>query len=168
MHITQIIVDIKTGDASGADADGPVYLGAGSREFRLAKEVDSFKRGNTDHFVLGSTGPVGAANVRNPKDNDPLQHMRIELPDLLGTNAFITDPITIPYNSPYNVYIRYESNIKWLVEAVTVRVLGVYPPSTPEFDLTFRVKFGITPPGIWLGEDFGKFLYLQPAVPTVP
>ena len=61
MPITQIIVDIKTGDVSGADADGPVYLGVGSREFRLAKKGNSFERNKLDQFVLGNGGPGGGS-----------------------------------------------------------------------------------------------------------
>jgi hypothetical protein len=163
-HITQIIVDFKTGDAAGADADGPVYLGVGSREFRLAKQGNSFERNQAEQFVLGSTGP-GTANVRNPNDNDPLQHIdRIELSDVLGAQAFPTgtSPPTIPQFAPYNVYIRYESNTKFLVEAVTVRLIGAQPISFPTFDVTCRVKNGIQLPGIWLGDDYGKYLYLQP------
>jgi len=36
-----------------------------------------------------------------------------------------------------------------------VRVLG------PSLDETFQVRDTINAPGIWLGQEFGKFLYLQ-------
>lgn len=158
-HITQLIVDIKTGDASGADADGPVYLRVGTREFRLDKTGDQFKRNTPDHFVLGNGTVGGPANVKNPVENDPLKPLQV-LADVLGAPVPINiPPGTVPVNPPYNVYIRYESNIKWLVESVTVRIIG---DGAPSFDLTFRVRFGISLPGIWLGEDYGKFLYLLP------
>ena len=161
MPITQIIVDIKTGDVSGADADGPVYLGVGSREFRLAKKGNSFERNKLDQFVLGNEGPGGAANVRNPNENDPLQPIRMEGPDVLGAPFGSGGIPTILSTPPYNVYIRYESNTKWLVEAVSVKLIGAVA-SFPTFNVTLGVKNGINPPGVWLGEDYGKFLYLQP------
>lgn len=161
MPITQIIVDIKTGDASGADADGPVYLGVGPREFRLAKEGNSFERNKPDNFVLGNGGSGGPANVRNPNENDPAQPIKIEGPDVLGFPFGSGGvPVIIP-TPPYNVYIRYESNNKWLVETVSVQLIGALG-SFPTFNVTFGVKNGINPPGIWLGENYGKFLYLQP------
>ena len=160
-HITQIIVVVKTGNASGADADGPVYLGVGSREFRLAKQGNSFERDKTDTFVLGSTGPGGPANVRNSNDNDPLLPIRIELADILGV-PFPGPTPTIPAEPPYNVYIRYESDNKWLIETVSVRLIGDPSVSAPSFDVTLGVKFGINSPGVWLGVDSGKLLYLQP------
>ena len=43
-HITQVIVTIKTGNAPDADADGPVYLGLGPREYRLDKNVTNSKK----------------------------------------------------------------------------------------------------------------------------
>ena len=140
-HVTQVIVTIKTGNESGADADGPVYLGLGPREFRLDKKGNQFEKGATDEFILGS-GSAGAANVRNPAENDPATPIRIELLDL--------------QDAPYAVYIAYESGIKWLVQDVEVKVFG------PTFTSgeTFQVKNGITSP-IWLGQEFGKFLYLQ-------
>jgi hypothetical protein len=160
-HITQVIVNIKTGNESGADADGAVYLGLGPREFRLDKPGNQFEKGKTDEFILGSTGPGGPANVRNQEENDPMTPIEIELSDLLGLEFTGTMPTPQPI-LPYNVYIAYEGNIKWLVEDVKVRVIGHPPVSSPSFDVTFRVKFGIDSPGIWLGKEFGKFLYLQP------
>lgn len=161
MPITQIIVDIKTGDASGADADGPVYLSVGSREFRLDKSGDQFKRNTTDQFIFGSSGPGGPANVVNPNENDPKQPIRMEGPDVLGAPFGSGGTPTILPTPPYNVYIRYESDKKWLVESVSVKLIGAVS-SFPTFNVTFTVKNGITFPGIWLGEDYGKFLYLQP------
>lgn len=161
MPITQIIVDIKTGDLSGADADGPVYLGVGPREFRLAKEGNSFERNQLDQFILGNGGPGGAANVRKPEENDPLQPIKIEGPDVLGSPFGSGGVPTILSTPPYNVYIRYESNVKWLVETVSVKLIGTVG-SFPQFNVTLGVKNGINPPGIWLGRDYGKFLYLQP------
>ena len=147
-HVTQVIVTIRTGDAAGADADGPVYLGLGPREFRLNKAGNQFERNKTDTFVLGNTGPPGgAANISNAGVNDPLNPLIIEGADLL--------------DSPYNVYIRLESDEKWLVSDVTVEAIGQVGVSIPPFHHTFRVKFGIASPGIWLGKDSGKFLYLQ-------
>jgi hypothetical protein len=161
LPITQIIVDIKTGNASGADADGPVYLGVGSREFRLDKPGDQFRRNKPDQFVFGSSGPGGPANVVNPNENDPQQPIRMEGPDVLGSPfGSGGTPVILP-TPPYNVYIRYESDTKWLVESVSVQLIGALA-SFPTFNVTFTVKNGINPPGVWLGENYGKFLYLQP------
>lgn len=135
------MVTIETGDASGADADGPVYVGVGAREFRLDKEGGQFRRGTTDTFILGN-GTHGVPNVLNPNENDPATPVRIEQEDL--------------ENGPYNVYIAYESNKKWLVSNVTVRAFAISPP----FERKFVISSGITDPGIWLGENFGKYLYL--------
>jgi hypothetical protein len=161
MPISQIIVDVNTGDLPGADADGPVYLGVGSREFRLAKKGNSFERNMSDQFVLGNGGPGGAANVRKPEENDPLTPIKMEGPDLLGAPFGSGGVPTILPTPPYNVYIRYESNIKWLVETVSVKLIGSVG-SFPTFNVTLGIKNGIDPPGIWLGRDYGKFLYLQP------
>ena len=161
MPITQIIVDIKTGNAAGADADGPVYLGVGSREFRLDKPGNQFERNKLDQFVLGNGGPGGAANVKNPNENDPLQPIAIEGHDVLGSPFGSGGVPTILPTPPYNVYIRYESNTKWLVETVSVKLIGALA-SFPIFNVTLGVKNGINPPGIWLGSASGKFLYLQP------
>jgi hypothetical protein len=161
-HVGQISVDIKTGDVSGADADGPVYLGVGPREFRLAKEGNSFEANKPpDHFILGN-GSLGTPNVKNPNDNDPMQSIqRIEITDVLGVvwpfPHDATNPPPIPPNAPHTVYIRYESNSKWLVQTATVRLIGGGDP----FDVQFTVK-NIGPSGIWLGVDYGKILYLYP------
>jgi hypothetical protein len=161
MPITQIIVDIKTGDAPGADADGPVYLGVGPREFRLDRPGNQFERNKLDQFVLGNGGPGGAANIKNPNENDPQQPIAMEGPDVLGSPFGSGGVPTFLPTPPYNVYIRYESNTKWLVETVSVKLIGALA-SFPVFNVTLGVKNGINPPGIWLGKDYGKFLYLQP------
>ena len=145
---------------SGADADGPVYLGVGPREFRLAKQGNSFEANKPpDKFILGSSGPAGAANVRNPDDNDPLKSItRIEIFDVLGKPWNTTTTPIPPHadTAPHNVYIRYESNNKWLVESVKVTLSG-RTPSAPDFDVDLTAK-DLVPPGIWLGADYGKFL----------
>ena len=140
-HITQVIVTIKTGNAPGADADGPVYLGPGPREYRLDKNGNQFKKGATDEFILGNLDPAGQGNVKNPKENDPRNPITLEVTEL--------------EKAPYAVYIAYESGIKWFVKDVQVRVQG------PSLDETFQVRDTINAPGIWLGQEFGKFLYLQ-------
>lgn len=150
IHVTQVIVTITTGDASGADADGPVYLGLGPREFRLDKTGNQFERNKTDTFVFGSPGPAGGPNVSNANENDPRSPIEVWLADLIGT-PFGGGTPSIPLNPPYNVYIRYESNTKWLVKDVSVRVVGDPSVSSPSFDVTFSVKSGINPPGVWLG-----------------
>jgi hypothetical protein len=160
-HITQVIVTVKTGNESGADADGSVYLGLGPREFRLDKKGNQFEKGGKDEFILGNTGPGGQANVKNPNENDPTTPIRIELQDLLGV-PFSGMPPSSSNPWPYNVYIAYEGDNKWLVEDVKVRVIGDPSVSSPDFDVTFTVLNGINSPGIWLGKEFGKFLYLQP------
>jgi hypothetical protein len=138
-HIKQVKVIIETGDASGAEADGPVYLGLGAREFRLDKEGDQFRRGTTDTFVLGN-GTYGTPNVLNPNENDPATPVWIDSPDL--------------ESGPYNVYIAYESNKKWLV-----RKAEVHAQSPPDYGRKFVIYSGINAPGIWLGGDYGKRLY---------
>jgi hypothetical protein len=162
-HIGQIIVDIQTGNDPGADADGPVYLGVGPREFRLAKQGNSFEANKPpDHFVLGN-GPVGGApNVKNPDDNDPSKSIeRLEIDQILGGASFALaqDPTKA---KAFNVYIRYESNNKWLLKSATARFISP-PPGTgaDQFDLTFTIQ-SIGPDGIWLGADYGKIVYLQP------
>ena len=57
-------------------------------------------------------------------------------------------------NSPYNVYIAYESNKKWLVRRAKVRAVA-----PPNFDRVFVVYSGINAPGVWLGENYGKRIY---------
>ena len=138
-HIKQVKVIIETGDASGAEADGPVYLGLGAREFRLDKTGDQFRRGTTDTFILGN-GTLGPPNVLNPNENDPATPVWIDQADL--------------ENSPYNVYITYESNKRWLVKRADVTA---YAP--PDYGRKFVIYSGINAPGVWLGENSGKRLY---------
>ena len=137
-HIKQVLVTIETGDATDADANGPVYLGLGAREFRLDKAGDQFRRATTDTFLLGN-GTLGSPDVLNPNENDPATPVWIEHEDV---------------DRPYNVYIAYESNKKWLIRRAKVRAVA-----PPDFDRVFVISSGITPPGVWLGEDYGKRLY---------
>ena len=148
-HVRRIEVHIVTGNESGADADGPVYLGVGNREFRLARKgVNSFEKGKPDDFIMDGAVPANS-NVNNPDENNPMEPIRIEGPVVTSTN--------------YSVYIRYESNTKWLVEQVKVTISGV-GFTTTNFGLHHELPapaVGITSPGIWLGSDYGKFLYLD-------
>ena len=137
-HIKQILVTIETGDATDADANGPVYLGLGAREFRLDKAGDQFRRGTTDTFLLGN-GALGTPDVLNPTENDPATPVWIDSPDV--------------ENNPYSVYIAYESDKKWLVRRAKVRAVA-----PPDFDRIFVVYSGIQEPGVWLGDKYGKRL----------
>jgi|SRR6187397_1562078 hypothetical protein len=138
-HIRQVLVTIETGDATDADANGPVYLGLGAREFRLDKEGDQFKRATTDTFLLGN-GTLGTPDVLNPNENDPATPVRIEHEDI--------------ENNPYSVYIAYESDKKWLIRRAEVRAIA-----PADFDRKFVISSGITAPGVWLGDKYGKRLY---------
>jgi len=147
-HIRRIEVRIETANESGADADGPVFLGVGSREFRLARSGDNqFEQGDVDDFVLDEND--ANSTVNNPEKNNPTKPIRIEQHEVEDTN--------------YSVYIIYDSNKKWLVKNVIVKLSGGGGP-----DLTYTPYHGpahgprgIDPPGLWLGGDSGKILYLS-------
>ena len=141
-HITKLEVDITTGDESQADANGPVYLGFGSREFRLNRPgVDDFKRNSNNTFILGD-----GSNVANAAENDP-RAFTIEADDV----------------GKYDVYIRHDppGDKKWLLRDVTVTATG------PGINYIYKVGNpvvgggNIAAPGIWLGRDFGLIVYLQ-------
>ena len=53
-HIKQVLVTIETGDATDADANGPVYLGLGAREFRLDKAGHKLWRPTPQKFLFGN------------------------------------------------------------------------------------------------------------------
>jgi hypothetical protein len=64
--LTQIEVDIATGDLEGAGTDGEVYLGICGREFHCDSGADDFERNTGGNYSFGSGG-----NVLNPDRNDP-------------------------------------------------------------------------------------------------
>jgi hypothetical protein len=163
-HIGRIVVKISTGNDPQADANGRVFLGFGPREFRLNTAADNFKRGAVDEtFILGNGNPGDPPpNVKNPNENDPAQPIRIEGNDV-GKKGTSAGPAL------FDVYIRFEpepENRKWELLDVTVTATGGPGSSFPGTN-TYKVgnsSLGggnITPPGIWLGNDFGKVVYLQ-------
>lgn len=146
-HIRRIEVHIETADESGADADGPVYLGVGNREFRLARSGDNtYERGDIDDFVLDENDTNSTVN--NPDKNNPTKPIRIDISDVNSTK--------------YSVYLFYESNKKWLVKNVTVKISEGGPVTTYGlFHGPVPGSAGIDAPGIWLGSESGKYLYLE-------
>jgi hypothetical protein len=144
--VSKLEVTITTGHDSQADANGPVYLGFGSREFRLKRAPGpdvhgDFESGAETTFRFGD-----GSNVANAAENDP-RAFRIEADDV----------------DKYDVYIRHEppDNKKWLLGAVTVTATG------PGINYIYKVGNpvvgggNIAAPGIWLGRDFGLIVYLQ-------
>lgn len=155
-HVDKIVVDVKTRDVANAGTDGEVYLGIGGREFRLDQPGDQFKRGDTNHFIIG----VGQ-NIENPDINGlPLD------PGASGNSPELNDDIVTATN-PFPVYIRLDpkndEDNDWNVQSVKVdAVAGVTTGTGPTRTFEFPKASGIHPEGtIWLGRKSGLTLFLE-------
>ena len=80
-----MIVTIKTGNATGAGADAPDYLGLGPREYRFDKNGNQCEKGARDEFIIGILDPAGQGNVKNPNENDHRNPITIEEIELAKT-----------------------------------------------------------------------------------
>ncbi|MFI0240533.1 hypothetical protein [Streptomyces sp. NPDC016845] len=136
--ITKITAQVATGDDTNAGTFGWVYLGIGGREFVLTRpDIDDMEPGSDDTYILGD-----GANVEEAQYNDP------------RTPQLNTDNL-----SAYPAYIRLEPEGQypaWQVERVTVVVNPDGPDSITFDNLDLRGAAKI-----WLGQPYGKTLYLQ-------
>jgi hypothetical protein len=65
--LDQIVVTLRTGNVTGADTNGEVYLSLGGREFNLKiPNHDDRAQGETDTYRLGRD-----ANIEHKERNDP-------------------------------------------------------------------------------------------------
>jgi hypothetical protein len=144
-HVGKITATIRTGDVSGADTNGRVYLGIGGREFRLNKPGDQFRRNTQDIFIIGD-----GENIENPDNSNSLpiggdvNSPRIEFSDL----------------NLYPRYIRFEpqdNGDKWNM-AFAIVVAEQYNGNVPSGNSqTFTDLSG----NIWLGTRSGQFIGLK-------
>lgn len=137
-EIETIRVTLRTGTDGGAESDGGVYLGIAGREFRLARsDIDDYRRGGTDTYVLGK-----GANVENAATQDPR-----------NINFAAEDVRNFP------VYLRFEPNVSsprgdnWQMREARVVVNGLASPD-------WRSSL-VNSPGIWLGLTHGSIIYLS-------
>lgn len=148
-QITGLLVQIATGNVSGAGTDGNIYLGICGREFRLDSTVDDYERGSVREYLLGELQPVGSppfppqVHVLNPEHNDP----RLDYP--LDTDDLSRSP----------VYIRFEprgSDDNWNLRFAAALV---YKGSPPGFHNAYIPPMEAND-SLWLGQSYGKFLFL--------
>ncbi|MGW7095514.1 PLAT/LH2 domain-containing protein [Streptomyces sp. NPDC054874] len=136
--INKITVLLTTANETGAGTDGWVYLGIAGREFVVARDdVNDTEQGSEHTYVFGVD-----ANVQEAEYNDPRK------PQLKTENL-----------SVYPTYIRFEpegSAAPWYLERVTVKVNpdGSDSSTFDNMDLLGAAK-------LWLGQEYGKMLYLQ-------
>lgn len=131
--ITRIDVRLVTSNRSGAGTDGDVYIGVAGREFNLDTTANDFERGSDRTYVLG----VGA-NIKNASRNDP-RNPQLDTDDV----------------DRFPVYLRFEprgSGPNWNLERLDITV----NPGPNQI----RRRALVGSPDLWLGQDYGKFIYL--------
>jgi hypothetical protein len=65
--IERVEVWLTTGNVTGAETDGEVYLVLGGREFNIKRgDINDRQKGATDHYILGQ-----GANIQHKKENNP-------------------------------------------------------------------------------------------------
>jgi hypothetical protein len=132
-NITRIDVRLATSNRSGAGTDGDVYIGVAGREFNLDTAADDFEGGSDRTYILGE-----GANVRNASRNDPRS------PQLDTANV-----------DRFPVYLRFEprgEGPNWNLERLDITV------NPGPNQIQRRALVGS--PHLWLGQDYGKFIYL--------
>ena len=147
-QVTGILCQVITGNVDGAGTDGRVYLGLGGREFRMDSGGDDYERGSWREYIMGH-GPVEPdlpspqVRVLNGQQNDPRVGMPIK-----------------KLNTP--VYIRFEpagGNPNWNLAFVAVLVYA------PQFAVAYAPPEPNNFDSLWLGEKYGKVLYLSEYFP---
>jgi len=142
-QVTGILCQVITSNVDGAGTDGRVYLGLGGREFCLDSGTSDYKRGSWREYVMG-LGPVEPelpppqVRVLNAQQNDP----RVGLP---------IKRLDTP------VYIRFEpvdGSAAWNLAFVAVLVYA------PQFEVAYAPPEPNNFDSLWLGDKFGKILYL--------
>lgn len=145
-QVTGILCQIITGNVSGAGTDGRVYLGLGGREFRLDSSQDDYERSSWREYILGRAPlepdlPSPQIRVTSPARNDPRQGFPLDTSRLMRTP----------------VYIRFEpsgGSPDWNLRSAVVLVY------TGEGQFVVAYMAPQTFDNLWMGEGFGKILYL--------
>jgi serine protease len=136
-NITQIKVEIKTGNMNGSGTNGRIYLGIGGREFKLDKPGNQFEKGDSDTFTIGT-----GSNIENVTVND--------LPTSNNTESPIIKHLDIIMFPKYIRFDPSDNDDNWNVENVQVEVVDI--------GRTYR---GPRDGNIWLGSRSGLFLGLN-------
>ena len=134
-NINRIDVELVTGTKPGADTSGSVYIGIAGREFHIDATGPDFGVDEDRIYILGK-----GANVLDAGLNDP-RKPQLDTSDL----------------SKFPAYLRFEptgSGPDWNLEKVVVTV----NPETDKIKFQHPRLFGS--PDIWLGQKYGKFVYL--------
>jgi hypothetical protein len=135
-QIESIQVNINTGEQSGAETDGSVYVGVGGREFHLDTRANDFQRGSSHKYKLGA-----GSDVVNPAVNDPRAQL-LQIEDL----------------ESFPVYVRFEGNDSgdnWNLARAEVSFNETF---FPRWETTGFVS---DPDGIWLGQRSGNVVHLR-------
>ena len=132
--IKRMDITVNNGDNG---TDGRVYLGLGGREFLLDRPgKNDFRKNQTERFVLGDANNVDS--VKHPDRNDPHALLPIDSADL----------------DRFPIYIRLDAPLAWHLEGVQVTV------KSDDGTRTFAALPGNQ--NLFLGDDYGKILFLKP------
>jgi len=141
--INQIDLTITTSNLS-EDGEGPgtqawVYLAIAGREFCVDSKINDFESGTTKTYRFGSFN-----NIEFPKFNNPTMLMILQTEDI----------------DLFPVWLRMEpngENADWHIEEVKL--------SVNKGEFRFEALTGKTLAGtnesLWLGQNFGKYLFLK-------
>lgn len=133
-NINRIDVRVKTGSAGGAGTDGEIYIGVAGREFHIDSAYDDYERSSDRTYVLGTGANIKRAAYNNPRNPQ------------LKTEDVGTFP----------VYLRFEprgDGPNWNLEYIRVTV------NPGPNQINYNSLSGS--PDLWLGQKFGKCLYLK-------
>jgi hypothetical protein len=142
--ITRIELRIQTGDADDAGMDnGEIYLGLAGREFHVDSPGDQFKPSDEDRFIF-THGP--AANVTDPKENDPTDPWQLDSDDIGRCPRYIRF-------EPRRVGGRVE---EWNVASVQLVV------KSGNSIIFTEERLGDDGANLWMGGEFkSRYLYFR-------
>jgi hypothetical protein len=171
--VEQMAVKLRTGSDPHAGTDGQVFLFVGGREFRINRAGSNDREpGQLDILRLGR-----GANVEDPESNHPGRPLLLRMDDVDRHPVwlrFAPKPKTVEGVKVQGGVLRQPvvvdpvdkldpvdaaSGDNWMLDAVHVHVSG----RTDQRDFGIVDDDGrlIEDLGLWLGKDFGLFVYLQ-------
>jgi hypothetical protein len=172
--VEQITVTLRTGSDPHAGTDGQVFLFLGGREFRINRAgVNDREPGQLDKLTLGPRG----ANVEDPHRNDPVSPLAIRMHDVdrypvwlrfaprpkvvkgvKVEGGVLQQPVVIDPVDDLDP-VDEASGDNWLLDSVHVHVAG--RTDWRDFGILDDDGRLVENLGLWLGKDFGLFVYLQ-------
>jgi hypothetical protein len=171
--VEQISVKLRTGSDPHAGTDGQVFLFVGGREFRINRAgINDREPGQMDLLILGR-----GANVEDPDRNHPADPLAVRMHDVdrypvwlrfaprpkvvegvKVQGGVLRQPVVIDPVDNLDP-VDAASNDNWMLDSVHVLVRG----RTDQRDFGILDDDGrlIEDLGLWLGKDFGLFVYLR-------